>query len=157
LCIGKNRFKALRSSFPTQKDLVKLIELLRNNWRNAVSPGSIVTFDETIFEFQPGSKSKEDAEKNRDPIPVVFIPSKPHPNGLLCYFFGVRMQNTLLPYMFDLEPHISFPQVSPQGALLNCINRWIYHYKSHIVADSAFGSLNVTNVIKDWGFFNILD
>jgi hypothetical protein len=152
ITISKNRFKALRSSFiPTHEDLVSFVDIIRDIWRKAILPGSIVTFDETIFEFQPSRKVKEEAEKNRDAIPVVFMKGKPHPNGLLCYFFGTKMTNTKLPYMFDLQPHISIPQIAPQAALIKSIDRWDYHYKSHIVADSAFGSIKVTDHILEWG------
>lgn len=149
-CFG--RLKSLRSSFrPEQKDLLKAVEILRETWAEAISPGSIVCCDEAVWDFRPSKKAKEAAEAARDPIPVVFIPRKPHPNGLLCYFIAVKMFNTNLPYVIDLEPHISFPQVGAQTALKNMIERWDYPYKAHVVADSAFGSLSVATAIKEWG------
>ncbi len=152
LLFGLNRFKALRSCLiPDQEDLIEAIKIFRASWSNAIKPGSIICFDEALWDFRPNKNTKEEAEKRKDPIPVVFIPRKPHPNGLLCYFMGMKMFNTNLPYVFDLEPHISFPQVPPQQALRNCIERWQYPYKPHIVADSAFGSLNLASEISDWG------
>jgi len=134
LPFGYNRFIALRSCFlPEQTDLMKAIEMFRSIWSSAVSPGSIVCFDESLWEFQPNAKTKKKFEELKDPIPVVYIPRKPHP------------------YIFDIEPHISFPQVAPQKALENCISRWKYPYKAHIVADAAFGSLNLANYISSWG------
>jgi len=92
-----------------------------------------VSFDESLWEFKPKLKTKQKKEEEKDPIPVVFIPRKPHP------------------FVFDIEPHISFPQIAPQMALNNCLSRWHYPYKAHIVADSAFGSLNLLKNISSWG------
>lgn len=156
ITIGYNRFKALRASFiPTQEDLLEAVQILRASWSSAIEPGSVVCFDEALWDFRPSKKAKEKAENRKDPIPVVYIPRKPHPNGLLCYFMGTKMFNTNLPYVFDLEPHIQFPQVGPQEALRNSIARWQYAYKAHIVADSAFGSQNLAKDINEWGVVKI--
>jgi len=61
------------------------------------------------------------------------------------------MDNTNLPYIFDFEPFISYPQPGAQSALMKCIQRWQYAHKPHIVADSAFGSLRVAQQISEWG------
>jgi hypothetical protein len=149
---GYNRFKALRGAFlPDQKDLLEGINIFRETWAKAVSPGSIVCCDEAVWDFRPSKAMKERSELARDPIPVVFIPRKPHPNGLLCYYLAVKMFNTNLPYVIDLEPHVSFPQVGAQAALKNMIERWNYPYQAHVVADSAFGSLSVAAAITAWG------
>ena len=43
----------------------------------------MITIDETMIEYQPSSIVKENAGNNEEPIPVLFIPRKPHPNGLV--------------------------------------------------------------------------
>jgi len=37
------------------------------------------------MEYQPSHEMKEKAVINGEPIPVIYIPRKPHPNGLLAY------------------------------------------------------------------------
>ena len=48
----------------------------------------IVTVDESMIDYQPSSEKKKKSENNGDPIPVVFIKRKPHPNGLLTYILA---------------------------------------------------------------------
>lgn len=45
----------------------------------------VITFDEQVVGYQPAPETKKKAEAMGYPIPVVFIPRKPHPNGLLFY------------------------------------------------------------------------
>jgi hypothetical protein len=44
-----------------------------------------VVVDESMFEYAPGHTAKLKAEQLGEPIPVVYIPRKPRPNGLLVY------------------------------------------------------------------------
>lgn len=46
---------------------------------------SVVAIDESMCEYQPSKDTKEKAAEKGEPIPVVYIPRKPHPNGLLIY------------------------------------------------------------------------
>lgn len=45
----------------------------------------MAVFDEQVVGYQPSAKTKNKAEQAGHPIPVVYIPRKPHPNGLLFY------------------------------------------------------------------------
>jgi len=46
-------------------------------------------FDEQLVGYQPSPQVKKRAEQQGYPIPVVYIPRKPNPNGLLMYLVGV--------------------------------------------------------------------
>src|SRR5262245_45233855 len=45
----------------------------------------LITIDEHINAYQPSAIVKSKALENGEPVPVVYIPRKPHPNGLLEY------------------------------------------------------------------------
>jgi hypothetical protein len=49
--------------------------------------------DEGLFPYQPAKETKAKAEALGEPIPTMYIPRKPHPNGLLVYM--VSSENNL--------------------------------------------------------------
>jgi hypothetical protein len=49
---------------------------------------TVVTVDEHMNAYQPTGTTKKKSEEKQEPIPVVFIPRKPHPNGLLVYILS---------------------------------------------------------------------
>lgn len=70
----------------------------------------MITFDESLMAYQPSSKVKQKANE-MEPIPVVFIPRKPHPNGLLLYQAVTYIQHPInpakkIPYLFDTLPYL---------------------------------------------------
>ena len=71
----------------------------------------ILTIDESLIAYHPSSIVKEQAEINGEPIPVIYIPRKPHKNGLLIYYamtfinHPVR-RNSVLPFIIDTIPHL---------------------------------------------------
>lgn len=83
-----------------------LIDDLARNLGDAIAyvvkPGSILVVDESIYEFNGGCPVK------------MYIPRKPHPNGLLNYglsgYFLVGAD--LVPYTLDYEPRTLTNQVS---------------------------------------------
>jgi len=46
--------------------------------------------DETVYAYEPATATKIKFEEMRDPIPLVYIPQKPNPNGLLDYKISWR-------------------------------------------------------------------
>lgn len=138
---------------------------------NTVSNVSTVTIDEHINGYQPSHKTKEKAVERGEPIPVVYIPRKPHPNGLLIYLMcsyvdHPQQNNKRLPFVIDIEPHLKVGDVSPEQTVRTFMNRYIFYsycehlycyrypghwVKPHIVGDSAFGSFNMIQEIENWG------
>lgn len=95
--MGVNRFKAIHASvgFSIEK-LKSFSSILRKSFQFYWMPGSVVCFDESIYGYQPRKKTKATAEQKvffhilsayfihqGNPVPTVYIPRKPHPNGLL--------------------------------------------------------------------------
>src|SRR5690606_26528256 len=100
--------------------------------------------DEAVIAFQPSSATKIKAEAEGEPIPVVFIPRKPHPNGLLLYAAVTMVDNPIkkggvLPFVLDMLPHLTSGDFSPAEAVETFIQQWIHPEKPHIIGDSAFG------------------
>jgi hypothetical protein len=89
---------------------------------------SIVTVDESLMQYQPSAEIKQLAEQISEPIPVVYIPRKPHPNGLLAYVAATYVNhpfisNSKIPYIIDLLPHLQVGDVSAATALEQVMNR----------------------------------
>jgi hypothetical protein len=100
----------------------------------------IVTIDESLIGYQPSDEAKKREDANGNPIPVVFIPRKPHPNGLIFYTVCSYLPNPLyskkyreqdplwikkkktkkfrnhfLPVIVDFFPHVTCNDISPHG------------------------------------------
>ena len=56
---------------------------------------SVIAIDEAVLAYQPSSQVKEKAKMNGEPIPVVFIPRKPHPNGLEIFLSVTYIDNPI--------------------------------------------------------------
>jgi len=87
-----------------------------------------------------------------EPIPVVHIPRKPHPNGLFIWLMGTKSTNTGLPYILDFERHLTHPQLSGRNALKKFLERWPYEYKPTFVADSKIGGFVLLNELSHLGY-----
>jgi len=142
--------KIMTALAPKTTDFKIIYNRLRFAWKSNWVPGNYVAIDEAIYAYQPCKKTKKKWEiKLRDPIPVVYIPRKPHKNGLLCYKMCTRSQKTGLPYQLDLEPFDQFPQITARDALKRMVSRWSYTHKPIYVADAAFGSIDTLEYIND--------
>lgn len=53
--------------------------------------------DESVLAYQPGKEAKTAADKKGQPIPVVHIPRKPNPNGLMLYQATTMVSHPLDP------------------------------------------------------------
>jgi len=56
-----------------------------------------------------------------------------------------------IPYILDLLPHLELNDMAPMEALKLAMQRWPYERKPHIVADAAFGSIEMLEKITTWG------
>lgn len=81
---------------------------------------SAIVVDESLIDYHPSAIVKNKAEKSGEPIPVVFIPRKPHPNGLEIFqisSFLLCSDGTKLPFILDLIPHLKVGDVCPTEAI----------------------------------------
>lgn len=88
----------------------------------------MVTVDEHMNEYQPTKEIKSKADEDGEPIPVVYIPRKPHPNGLLEYILATYIDNpirtdSVLPYVVDIIPHLQVGDVSPVSSVIDFLSR----------------------------------
>jgi hypothetical protein len=109
-----------------------------------IRPGNILVVDESVYEFNGECPVK------------VYIPRKPHPNGLLTYgisgYFLVGAD--LIPYVLDYEPRTLDNQVSAQDAMMALHGRCRQNFpqlRPHLVVDSAFGSFDKLSLIMESG------
>lgn len=157
LPFGVTKLKALFATLtPSNQELAALCSILSQRAKESVTPSSILTVDETLYAYVPSSPIKRIHELNGDPIPLVYIPRKPRPNGLLNYclaasFINPWNTNETLPFIIDMVPYLSQPPPGHFDVVRLFMQRWAYDWKPHIVADSAFGSLNLMHEILDWG------
>jgi hypothetical protein len=140
--LNTKRFQALMHCLiPSNDELNNVCWLLRSTYQKAWSGQGAVAVDETLYSYQPDSKTKEAAAAAGDRIPLVYIPRKPHKNGLLVYHMACKSEKTEQPYLLDIEPRLSEPSVSPREAFLAILKRWeCYTRPIHVVADAAFGA-----------------
>ena len=75
-----------------------------------------------INSYQPSAEVKKIYMTKGEPIPVVYIPRKPHPNGLLNYLSATfikhpRKINRILPFILIVKPHLKERDSAPQDAI----------------------------------------
>ena len=88
----------------------------------------LITVDESVIEYQPCLQKKKKSEEMGEVIPVVYIPRKPHPNGLLLYLSCSWLPhpiyvNSAIPVIIDLIPHLKPHDVSPSIAIEEIMKR----------------------------------
>ena len=154
--LGMDRFGYLLSALqPSLQQLEQIDNLLRLNFMDHVVSVTLVAVDETVIEYQPGQSAKKQAEERGTPIPVVFIPRKPHPNGLLLYqavtMVDSPINNGTLPFILDIIPHLKQGDSVPASSFQLIMNRWNNNEKPHFLADAAFGSLDMLQIVSNWG------
>jgi len=98
--------------------LLILVQSFQQHW----DAGFFIAFDEGVYKYAPS----------------VYIPRKPHPNGMMNWVAVTISTKTGLPFVIDMEPHIQFPQIS-------CF-----------IADAAVGSFDLMKEITDAGMFAII-
>jgi len=93
-----------------------------------VSSIEILTFDEFVLTYQPSHQVKEEATKRGEPIPVVFIKRKPHPNGLLLHLGSTYVEHPVrrdsrLPFLVEMLPHLTVGDSNPSNAIQKMFQR----------------------------------
>lgn len=56
-----------------------------------------------------------------------------------------------IPYILDILPHLQVGDTSPVENLQAVLKRWNLIDRPHIVADAAFGSIDILKEITEWG------
>ena len=89
---------------------------------------SFVVIDEHMNAYQTSEPVKKKSIENGNTIPLVYIPRKPHPNGLLVYLLVTYTTHPIrtteaVPYILDFLPHLKVGDVSPTKALCEFIDR----------------------------------
>ncbi|PRP74600.1 hypothetical protein PROFUN_15875 [Planoprotostelium fungivorum] len=98
--------------------LERLSGILNEAYRNGINFGSQpVALDETLYAYAVRKAKQSDYERQHCPYPHVYIPRKPHKNGLLCYQAVIMLQfkDRSLPYVIGFA-FIRIPQPSPATA-----------------------------------------
>jgi hypothetical protein len=93
-----------------------------------VSEIDILIIDECTISYKPTTIIKHTANQNGEPIPLVYIPRKPHPNGLFLYLGVLYIphpteENSVLPFIIDIIPHLKVNDISPTEAVKQMIQR----------------------------------
>ena len=128
------------------------------------NPIQVVTVDESVIAYQPSAQVKKQADQLGEPIPVEFLPMRPHPNGLETFLAVTPVDHPGkprrgLPYILDIHPHLRVRDCSSQQIVRLFMQRWLGESKPHWVGDAAFGSTEVlAEIEEEWreiGTFSI--
>lgn len=156
--LGCDHFEALLHAFvPSLEQLGNICDLFHEAFINHLEKTSDALIDESVIGYQPSAAVKKHYEELGEPIPVVHIPRKPHPNGFLIYLIATFVRDPgqeqkHLPYILDLKPYLRQGEAGAIDALYHFLERWPEKFeKPHIISDSAFCSLEVLEVIHEWG------
>lgn len=151
------RFRALKTAFYGPDELIREICLqfhaATNKWITEVEEA---TADEIVIEYKPSKKVKDHFEQLGIPIPVVYFPRKPHPNGLedmalMTFVEHPGNPNKKLPYMLDLLPHLVVGDCAPIACVQQFMKQWIQPTKPVFVVDAGFSSYELVKEINTWG------
>jgi len=99
----------------------------------------------------PLEKKTRDAVETTEPIPLVFIPRKPHPNGLLNWVLCCKSSSTGIPYVLNFYPHLDHPQVTANNSFQYFMDNWSYEIKPTFIADAAIGSFDLFDQLENSG------
>jgi hypothetical protein len=94
-----------------------------------------MTIDESLYEYLGDCPVRK------------FIPRKPHPNGLEAFALAcyIRVGESLIPVVLDLEPYMLGNEIAPQEAMILLHSRLRQRFPfltPSLVVDSAFGSFD---------------
>jgi len=145
--IDSNRFDALKQALELHKDQMQnIVKIMNRVFPSMIIPGTTgesdhftVAFDESIWALYVLLLIRELFWNTQNQIPVVYIPRKPHKNGLLSYLSVMML--TGVPYVLYVSPFIEHPKETPCEEFNNCrshLNQVFSDIKIHYTADSAF-------------------
>jgi hypothetical protein len=144
--LGQDRFQRIMTCLsPSAAQLRELCRLLEASAKQQIVSATIITIDESVIAYAPSAAVKARFAQT-DPIPVVFIPRKPHPNGLECFMACTRVQNPneaggTSPFMMAMTPHVTVAPSSNYEIARNIVNSWPRELGNpHWFVDAGFGS-----------------
>ena len=109
----------------------------------------------SAIRYQPSAEVKQKAEEAGEPIPVMFIPRKPHPNCLLIYALSCLVKHSYkdkgIPFILDLLPHLAAGDTAAHDTLFQFKNRWSHDFRPAFVGDAAFMSFEFIRDAAMWG------
>ena len=156
--LGADRFTYLLNAIqPSVAELTKTADLLSKAAQSVVEDVHLLTLDETVIGYQPTKAAKERAEERGEPIPVVYIPRKPHPNGLevmtVATFVYDPTKRKEVPFVVMLHPHLASGD-NILGEVVAKVfgeldQKWGSH--PHWVFDAGFGSEKTVQMIMSKG------
>jgi hypothetical protein len=107
--MGYNRFSAIKACIkPTNQEFDVLLKEWVSQSKVHWVPGTNVSVDESIYAYDVRQETKKKFEQKKDPIPVHYIPRKPHKKGLLSWTLAVKSAHTNKPYVLDILPHYRY-------------------------------------------------
>lgn len=119
--------------------LLDLCRTCGTRWQSVWKAGNTVVVDESVY-----------ANDSNCPC-HVYIPRKPHPNGLLSYGLSGYTAVMRLPILLDIEPWLPGNKLSASESAQRLVNRMrVAHPRltPHVVMDSLFGSFEVVEKYK---------
>ena len=154
-----NRYAILLSSIvPSNSHLQLFIKKILSAMNSKLETSSIAVIDESLYEYYVRNEVRHRLEKeNKDPVPQVYIPKKPRPNGLLNYVIAIAFRNpiksnSIHPFIVGMYPHLIASSAPKHFDVVRYfMDNWSFEKRPHIVADSAFGSFQLLDDIKRWG------
>lgn len=114
-------------------NIFELCRVASARWQKAWLPGNTLVVDESVYEYLGASPCH------------VYIPRKPHPNGLLSYGLSGYTAVMKLPMLLDMEPWVPSNKLTARESAEALVDRFRIahpHLQPHIVMDSLFGSFS---------------
>jgi len=123
------RFKLINGNMAP--NIIDLCRILGAQWQLAWQPGNTLVVDESVYEYLGASPCH------------IYIPRKPHPNGIMSYGISGYTSVLKLPMLLDLEPWVPSNKLSARDSAKVLVERTRVAHPTlelHVVMDSAFGS-----------------
>jgi hypothetical protein len=149
--LGGDRFRIISAAcVPTADELKRLAELLEDAAKKQLEVVRVLAIDEMVIGYAPRKETQLDAEKEGEPIPTVYVPRKPHPNGLECFLACTYVENpgnaAQVPYVCSIVPHLKANDYTSIGAAEKIVRGWPEALgKPHYFADAAFGNIRLVS------------
>jgi hypothetical protein len=143
--LGEDRFQFISAACcPTGAELKLLAEILKTAAKRQLESVHVLTIDESVIGYTPRKKIKERADTKGDPIPTVFVPRKPHPNGLECFLACTYVTSPVtakpVPYVCSIVPHLKVGDCTSIGVAQKIIHTWPAALgQPHYFVDAGFG------------------
>lgn len=120
-------------------DILAFSRILSTRWQEVWNPGQTLVVDESVYEYLGESPCR------------IFIPRKPHPNGLLSYGISGYTSEKKMPILLDIEPWVPGNKLTARQSALKLVTRTCkFHptHSFHVVMDSAFGSFGDVSIYR---------